>query len=142
MSGFVRVKYVYTLRCPDSKDVKYVGTSYDPFNRYKLHLIYFSKSKKSMWIDGLLREGKMPLIQIERICFENHLFWEKSYIDHYKSNGSFLLNEREISNICTNETQTIDENTRFHYGDTHKLYKLGLYSSDHFLSKRRYVHLN
>jgi predicted GIY-YIG superfamily endonuclease len=57
----MRTYYCYTLNCPDTNSVKYVGISNNPKRRLKEHLEDNSITKKTKWLKSLT---KPPLLNI------------------------------------------------------------------------------
>lgn len=109
---------VYTLVCPITEEVRYVGLSHNLKLRYLAHTSSPSKHLKE-WVNELKSVGKKPIMkEIEKIdvpcekddkpwylinnenLVERELFW----IKHYHKNGARLLNRNGV---------TISINTRF-----------------------------
>jgi predicted GIY-YIG superfamily endonuclease len=63
----VSMYYFYTLNCPVTNEVKYVGRTVNLKNRFRNH-IYESKknnrNKKEKWIVSLLRKNKLPIMKV------------------------------------------------------------------------------
>jgi hypothetical protein len=91
------IKYIYTLSCPKTGDVRYVGaTQLDPRRRLNVH-IYDAKKKNECacqnWINSLLVDGlspKMDVIEVTNASnwAEREIFW----IAYYKEIGGNLTN--------------------------------------------------
>lgn len=89
---------IYTLSCPYTGDVKYIGKT----NREDLNLrlnehIYkakknLSRTKCSCWIKSLLNNNSKPIIDIIDEVGEDWSFWEKYWIEQFKSWGFNLKN--------------------------------------------------
>lgn len=63
-----RTVKIYVLKNPITKEIKYVGRSLNPKDRYRVH-IYLAKknkhkNKKDAWICGLLNKNLKPLMEI------------------------------------------------------------------------------
>lgn len=62
------VCYTYVLRCPDTDEVKYVGSAQNPQCRYAQHLQEacgrIFRNKRISWIRNLLIHGKFPVMEI------------------------------------------------------------------------------
>lgn len=93
MSGFI-----YTLSCPDTGLVRYVGRTRDPEYRRRQHLYYAELPKYNKpfaeWIIGLRQQGKMPVFAIVRQCaYCTRVMgdWEQFYIEKY-SQSAVLFN--------------------------------------------------
>ena len=70
----IKKTYVYLLRCPETKQVRYVGKSTNPKARYKTH-IEESKERqntsKKKWIFDLLQRGTWPTLEINGVFFSD-----------------------------------------------------------------------
>lgn len=62
--NFIFMYHIYTLSCPTTNDVKYVGMTTNLKSRYFNHLHQFDGSPKSNWIVELLAEDKKPIMSI------------------------------------------------------------------------------
>lgn len=93
------ISYIYSLSCPDTYSVKYVGKSRNPAYRLRKHIEESKRgvnTKKCRWILGLIKNGKYPILNIEEITdTENENFWEKHYISLYKFLGFDLKNHTQ-----------------------------------------------
>lgn len=94
----IREGCIYTISCPKTNLVRYVGKSFNFKNRCYQHLNpkKTEKSMNSQWLKGLKKNGLIPLISVIDSC--NELNWEdkeKFYIKLYKSMGANLLNMTE-----------------------------------------------
>jgi hypothetical protein len=79
--------YIYTLSCPITKNIRYVGQSVNPKTRYRRHISDGKKRKdhKSNWIRSLLEKNLKPILDIIYTCNESNVdYYEKYYIDEYK----------------------------------------------------------
>lgn len=87
--------HIYTLSCPESGLVRYVGKSDNPKNRFKRHieLCNNEKSHKISWIRGLINKGLLPVLNvIDTVPWCDWKEWEKQYIKMYKASGANLVN--------------------------------------------------
>lgn len=64
----MKTVYFYTLKCPITNDVKYVGRSVNPDGRYRQHIhsgkCEGHKDKKGAWIKSLLDKDLKPIMEI------------------------------------------------------------------------------
>lgn len=88
--------FIYTLSCPTSGQVRYVGKSVSPKKRFRGHLNKVFKEApchRSNWLLSLIRRGLEPTIEIIAEVPETEWqFWERSYIHLYHSLGFDLVN--------------------------------------------------
>ena len=94
---------IYTLTCPISGFIKYVGISNNPNRRYLEHLGYkydTNKHKKN-WINSLKNKGLKPKINIleSEIDIESAIKKEIMYIEMFKSMGYKLVNISNGGNL-------------------------------------------
>jgi hypothetical protein len=87
---------IYCLKDPDTGEVFYVGQTNMPF-QYRLngHIkdAERSNSKKSVWIDGLIAQNKLPIIDaVEQCSDEESNTREKYWIQHYREANPSLTN--------------------------------------------------
>lgn len=83
----MREVYIYTLSCPITNDIRYIGQSFEPKVRYRRHIFDSRKRKdhKSNWIKSLLEKSLKPILNIIHICNESNVdYYEKYYIEEYK----------------------------------------------------------
>jgi len=86
---------IYSLSCPLTLEVKYIGKANNSLKRLKSH-IRDSRTRNTpvyQWFNILSKEGKIPILNV--ICITNLEEWgniEKSLIADYKSIGCDLLN--------------------------------------------------
>lgn len=93
-AGFVP-QYIYSLSCPISGEVKYIGKSKNPNKRLLDHIrkCRNTTSHKNSWIIGLTTKGVNPVMHvIEETNIDEVNFWEMHYISLYKSWGFSLTN--------------------------------------------------
>ena len=64
----MKTVYFYTLKCPITNDVKYVGRSVNPNGRYRQHIHSGKheghKDRKGAWIKSLLDKDLKPIMEI------------------------------------------------------------------------------
>ena len=87
--------YIYALIDPRNDNVKYIGKSNNPQERYKNH-INSSRDKnthKRNWIKLIKSEGYKPeLLILDYVHIDEWRFWEIFYIDLFKFYGFDLVN--------------------------------------------------
>jgi hypothetical protein len=86
--------YIYTINCPESGLVRYVGKTIDPKHRFRKHLTENNRTLKSKWVKGLRSKGLKPTFEIIDECLDTD--WEEkevSYIQLFKASGAKLLNQ-------------------------------------------------
>ena len=90
---YVMKTYIYTLSCPISGDVRYVGKANKPKERYTKHCSEKLNTDKSKWIQSLTSQGLRPILTIiSEIPLDNWQKEEKVYISRYRDLGCILLN--------------------------------------------------
>lgn len=86
--------YIYTLSCPITKEVKYVGKSKNPKRRYYQHIYEKTVTYKNNWIKSLQAKGLKPILDVideydcEKECFKAEVYW----ISQFKTWGFKLAN--------------------------------------------------
>jgi group I intron endonuclease len=91
----MEITFVYTLSCPLSGHVRYIGKSNNVAKRLKQHIrrCKVEVSKKNSWLRGLLNKNLLPVIEIlDEVPINEWIFWEQHYISLFKSWGFDLLN--------------------------------------------------
>jgi len=58
----MRLKYLYAILCPDTKETKYVGQTFHPQQRLKEHIR--GPLEVDKWIRSLIEQGQKPLLVI------------------------------------------------------------------------------
>lgn len=87
--------FIYSLNCPITGAVRYVGKSKNPFTRLIQHI---SESKKetnhrACWIRYLAEQGLRPLLEIVDEATSEH--WQQlevAYIEFFREQGCNLVN--------------------------------------------------
>ena len=95
------IYYIYTLSDPDTKEVRYIGQTFQPKVRLAQHCgsQLSGKSRRAEWIRGLVSEGKKPVMSIiEEVegDYEYSMAYEERWILHYRSIGADLTNVRPL----------------------------------------------
>jgi len=80
--------FIYALCNPDTKIVRYIGKSNNPYNRYKQHLSpsnLKNKTYKDYWIKYLLKCHKKPkLLILKKVLMKNWQKAERQLISYYR----------------------------------------------------------
>lgn len=87
--------FIYTLHCPTTGKVRYVGKTQNPTARLKEHLKLRSResSHRVHWLRSLAAKGLCPIMTIVDSVFAmNWPSWEAAYIDFFTSSGYDLVN--------------------------------------------------
>lgn len=85
--------YIYSLNCPITGLVKYIGKTNNLKQRYWDHLKEKKNNLKCAWIKSLKNKGLKPTIEeIDYIPESEWQFWEQYYVSLFKSWGFELKN--------------------------------------------------
>lgn len=120
----MEISYLYTLNCPFTNDIKYVGISKNPKNRFYNHISEARKdthTKKKAWIKGLLNQGLKPILNIisEHSVDVIHEV-EVAYILKCKNEGIALYNLTSGGEIKKQVSQeTIEKLRKCNLGKKH-----------------------
>lgn len=91
------VVYVYGLCEPETDNVRYIGSSVNPKERYHGHLSasrLYGSSPKEKWICALLEQGKKPTLKVFAATTERDRDrLESAYAYYFYSKGHNLLND-------------------------------------------------
>lgn len=87
--------YIYILKDPVTKEIKYCGKTHNIKERYIGHLKEKTfKNEKYYWINELKEKKLKPIIEIiDEVSDEDWDFWEKYWISQLKTWGFNLLNK-------------------------------------------------
>jgi len=88
--------FIYALTDPRTFEVRYIGKSDNPYERYCKHLLDISKTHKVAWVKLLLSLGLLPILQIVEQCDKS--VWqqkERDWIAFEKRCGCNLTNATE-----------------------------------------------
>jgi len=79
------IYYIYALRDPIDNQVRYIGSSENPWQRYRQHIYCKSGTKRyRKWLDGLKQDGHRPVLEIiEKIESFSWGQREWIWIDYY-----------------------------------------------------------
>lgn len=114
MNGLI---YIYTLSCPITGTIKYVGKTNNLKIRYNSHckdVRHMTKLKS--WIKNLTHNGLLPIMEvIDEVPASEWSFWEHYWYWQLRSWGFYLKNERGNIGIgmasVSNETKIKISNT-------------------------------
>ena len=142
--------HIYTLRHPDTREIKYIGCSIDPKRRYYEHSSAHGYKKGSrtpidLWLNTLLISGKKPLMEIIDECArKDKSSVEKHWVQKYRKTHAIL----NIFDGCSHTEETkawvskgnskrkLSEETKAKIGQKNKKYSFYI---DHNPSQREFV---
>lgn len=108
--------YIYTLSCPETLAVRYVGKTNNTYYRLVSHLSPKNLSKNTYsarWIKGLLDRGLKPVLNvIEEVKFEEWQEAERKWIKHYRVLGCKLCNLTDGGEGLVNPSEETKEKQR------------------------------
>lgn len=87
--------YIYTLEHPITKEVRYVGKTKNPKERFHNHCnrLHNEHSHKRNWINSLKKEGLRPVMKIlDEVLDSDWKYWEKYWILQLRCWGFNLVN--------------------------------------------------
>lgn len=147
---------IYTLTCPTSNQIRYVGKTIETLQkRLNRHISYSKREKtyKANWINSLLKINKEPIIEIIDECsITNWEVMEQYWISQFKAWGYNLTNhtdggEGPSGRVVSEETRNkisrslmghnVSEETR----EKNRLKRIGYKPSSESIEKIRLVHL-
>jgi DNA-binding XRE family transcriptional regulator len=94
-------RLIYSLRCPFTDDVHYVGKATNGMTRPLQHLSVSHSSKVKEWVENLKELGHSPSIKILETVSEIDDIdgRERYWITHFLNKGNLLLNDVLITPI-------------------------------------------
>jgi len=105
----MKTVYIYTLNCPDTGQVMYVGQTVNPEKRLKQHMLCYShdpENKKAKWIKYLKSHGKIPHLKVIDSCLSDKASQlESEWIKHYSSINHDLTN---TDPACVDYAQSVE----------------------------------
>lgn len=107
----IRPQSIYTLNCPITGNIRYVGYSYNPKKRYLAHVARREEyvTHKNYWICSLIKKGLKPALEIWETTVKGDIkFLEQYYISLFKSWGFDLTN----STLGGDGAESIKEETK------------------------------
>lgn len=110
--------FIYALIDPDTKEIRYIGSSVNPKARFSVHCNNRSNMKhagrKANWVYGLYEQGKRPLWAIlEKVKFEDRVKAEQKYISVY---GKVF----DLFNIADGSSKYLEEKKKYYNYDPNK----------------------
>jgi hypothetical protein len=87
--------FIYALSDPRNNQIRYIGKSNNPKDRYKNHFnsARDKNTHKRNWINSLRKDRYRPeLIIIDEVPVDSWQYWEKFYISLFKTWGFSLVN--------------------------------------------------
>lgn len=124
----MQTTFIYTLTCPLTKQIKYVGKSNDIKNRVKQHIYRIKHTdiilEKDKWIKDLLSKGLKPIIDIlDEVPVKEWDYWERFWILTITSWGFDLVNIRKGGNgYGSHSLETIEKIRQSQSGDKNAMY--------------------
>jgi len=95
----MEIIYIYELIDPITDETRYIGRTKNVKSRLKSHLGDKAHTYKVSWIRSLLKQGVVPILNIiDEVPFDEWEFWEKHYINLYRSWNCKLTNLDEGGN--------------------------------------------
>lgn len=91
----MKTVFIYTLREPDTGEIRYVGKTEKPKQRLQAHLRRAGneKSHRACWLNSLISRGLKPVMEVEDEAAEE--CWQQlevAYIEFFLSQGCDLVN--------------------------------------------------
>lgn len=118
--------YIYTLSCPITKEIRYVGKTNSIRRRLQSHIDYARNTKRKRrhiadWILSLLKRGLRPIITVIEESNEGNWIERETYwITHFRNLGFNLCNltdggESNNGYVYSEELKEIRRNARLGY---------------------------
>lgn len=101
--------YIYTLEHPITKEVRYVGKTKNPKERFHNHCnrLHNEHSHKRNWINSLRSIGLKPKMNIlDEVNESEWKYWEKYWIEQFRQWGFDLVNHTSGGDGLTVGNQT------------------------------------
>ena len=96
--------HIYTLSCPDTGAIRYVGKANDLQARLRGHLSCAGRerTRKANWIRSLVRQGKRPTIEsIDVVPDSQWQFWEQHWVQVLGGCWGFDLTNGDAGGLGT-----------------------------------------
>lgn len=86
---------VYTLGCPKTKHVKYIGITQFP-NHRKRHHLTGGHLESSTWLQELRREKLQPVFTVIDSCYSKAMakYLENDWIEYFRESGEPIINKQ------------------------------------------------
>jgi predicted GIY-YIG superfamily endonuclease len=107
--------YIYTLEHPITKEVRYIGKTKNPKERFHNHCnrLHNQHSHKRNWINSLRNQSLKPVMNIlDEIEESEWKYWEKYWIEQFRQWGFNLVNH-----TSGGDGLTVGNQTSFKKGD-------------------------
>ena len=125
----MQTTFIYTLSCPTTNEIRYVGKSNDVKNRVKQHIYRVKKLNeyihdKDIWINELTCKGLKPKIEIlDEVLLSEWDYWERFWILIIMSWGFNLTNIRKGGNgYGFHQKETIEKIRKSQSGKNNAMY--------------------
>jgi len=116
--------YIYSLSDPITDEVRYIGKTIRPKQRYKEH-IRNSKDKKTYsncWINSLIKDGLKPILSILEECDESNWIEREKYYISINSNLTNLTEGGDGTNGFKHSEYTKLKMSELRKGDGNNFY--------------------
>jgi predicted GIY-YIG superfamily endonuclease len=101
--------YIYTLEHPVTKEVRYIGKTKNPKERFHNHCnrLHNEHTHKRNWINSLRNQGLKPKMNIlDEVTESEWKYWEKFWIEQFRQWGFNLVNHTSGGDGLTTGNQT------------------------------------
>ena len=101
--------YIYTLEHPITKEVRYIGKTKNPKERFHNHCnrLHNEHTHKRNWINSLRSMGLKPKMNIlDEVNESEWKYWEKHWIEQFRQWGFNLVNHTSGGDGLTTGNQT------------------------------------
>jgi predicted GIY-YIG superfamily endonuclease len=101
--------YIYTLEHPVTKEVRYIGKTKNPKERFHNHCnkLHNKHTHKRNWINSLRNQGLKPKMNIlDEVTESEWKYWEKFWIEQFRQWGFNLVNHTSGGDGLTTGNQT------------------------------------
>lgn len=129
-------KLIYSLACPFTNNIHYIGKSSQGMTRPLQHLSKSHSIKVREWVNELKELGHKPTVKIlEKISINDDIdIRERYWIQYYLNKGNLLLNDYLITPLLI--SSTLDE--ILGDGEGKEMEKIGKFVQE----RRKLVNLN
>lgn len=112
--------FIYALRCPISREIRYIGKTDRPKERLQRHIWYSTKKQpapkfhSACWIRSLAETGAKPVLEILReVPYDERKYWERRAIRVYRAVGFDLTNVTEGGDGAANGVRNPNYGKKF-----------------------------